>query len=93
MTNDNKVFIDDLVEYFKINTDQIDKFLNSKLNMKDKVNSCAMSIVKDRLKKEVKDMIKYKCTRCGKIWYTETYLPPNQKCICGGKIKSEKEVK
>jgi DNA-directed RNA polymerase subunit RPC12/RpoP len=52
-----------------------------------------MSIVKDRLKKEVKDMIKYKCTRCGKIWYTETYLPPNQKCICGGKIKSEKEVK
>jgi hypothetical protein len=67
MTNDNKVFIDDLVEYFKINTDQIDKFLNSKLNMKDKVNSCAMSIVKDRLKKEVKDMIKYKCTRCGKI--------------------------
>ena len=84
----NEQFIDDLIVYFRIHTDRIDTFMNAKVNMKDTKEFYTNSIIKDRLKEVIKDMTKYKCTLCNKVWYTAD--PKAKKCHeCGGKLKNE----
>lgn len=87
MENNTKQFIEDLIEYFKIHTDQINDFMSNKVDMKDKSNLYVTAIVKDRLREVIKDMHKYICTKCKKIWYVPNVYANAQKCECGGKIK------
>ena len=90
MSYSNKEFIEDLIKYFTINTDKIDQFMNAKVNMKDTNELYTNTIVKDSIREMVKDMYKYECTKCKKIWYTSNPYANAQKCeSCGGKIKNK----
>jgi len=85
MSNDTEKFINDLIEYFKIHTDQIDDFINAKINMKDTMNMYVNAVVKDRLREVVKNMTRYECTNCKKTWYSSDTKA--KKCHeCNGKL-------
>ncbi len=90
MNSNTKQFVNDLVEYFKINTDKIDDFINSKINKTNTTDMYVTAVVKDRVKEVIKDMHKYECSKCKKIWYTSDPYANAQKCpVCGGKIKNK----
>ena len=77
-------FINDLIDYFKVNTDKIDDYMKYKVNMSNTNEMYIHSVVKERLKEEIKNMTKYECTKCKKIWYTSDTKA--KRCECGGKL-------
>ena len=86
----NNEFIEDLMRYFEVYPDKIDKYLNEQLKTKNTIELYINAVVKDKLREEIKHMYKYECTKCKRVWYIAEPLPNAKKCdSCGGKIKNK----